>query len=80
MDNAQLFNEKEPHHSTTITTRVPLHLKKKWQQAAVLRGLSLTERDSLLLEEMLTRPPKINERLQKAISEELKQMESQDAV
>ena len=101
MNNAPFFKEKESsHQSTTITTRVPLHLKKRWQQAAILRGLSLTdflitaansatgavfeeedritlsERDSLLLAEMLTRPPRVNERLQKAISEELKQMGS----
>jgi uncharacterized protein (DUF1778 family) len=28
---------------TTITTRVPLHLKQRWQEAAALRGLTLTD-------------------------------------
>ena len=75
---------REPYQSTTVTTRVPLHLKQRWQQAATMRGLTLTdflitaannatgdifeeedrielsERDSLLLTEMLTRPPRLN--------------------
>ena len=91
-------SQAEPYQNTSITTRVPLHLKQRWQQAAALRGLTLTdfliiaannatgdvfeeedritlsERDSLLLAEMLARPPRLNERLHKAISEELKQM------
>ena len=90
--------QKESHRSTTVTTRVPLHLKQRWLQAATLRGLTLTdflitaandatghvfneedqialsERDSLLLKEMLTRPPRVNERLRKAISEEIEHM------
>ena len=96
MNNARLHEESR--HSTTVTTRVPVHLKQRWLQAAALRGLTLTdflitaandatgnvfkeedrielsERDSLLLAEMLARPPKPNERLRKAISEELEQM------
>ena len=96
MNNARLHEESR--HSTTVTTRVPVHLKQRWLQAAALRGLTLTdflitaannatgdifeeedrielsEKDSLLLSEMLTRPPKLNERLYKAVSEELKQM------
>ena len=98
MNNSQ--PRSEPHQSTTVTTRVPLHLKRRWQQAATMRGLTLTdflitavnnatgdvfeeddrielsERDSLLLAEMLTRPPKLNERLHKAVSEELKHFEA----
>ena len=96
MNNSQ--HRIESHQSTTVTTRVPLHLKRRWQQAAAMRGLTLTdflitaannatgdifeeedrielsEKDSLLLSEMLTRPPKLNERLHKAVSEEFKQM------
>jgi len=94
MNNTQ--SQRETYQSATVTTRVPLHLKRRWQQAAAIRGLTLTdfmitaannatgdifkeedrialsERDSLLLAEMLTRPPKLNERLHKAVSEELK--------
>jgi len=100
MNNTQGLRE-EHYRSTTVTTRVPLHLKQRWQQAATLRGLTLTdflitaandatgdvfreedrialsERDSLLLTEMLARPPRLNERLRKAVSEELEQMSSQ---
>ena len=96
MNNVQ--SRKEPHQNTSVTTRVPLHLKQRWQQAAALRGITLTdflitaannatsdifeeedrialsERDSLLLSEMLARPPRLNARLHKAVSEELKQM------
>ena len=96
MNNPRLRGE--PYQSATVTTRVPLHLKRRWQQAAALRGLTLTdflitaannatcdvfeqedrielsERDSVLLAEMLARPPRLNERLRKAISEELGQM------
>ena len=36
--------------------------------------IELSQRDQIKLAEMLTRPPKVNERLHKAISEELKQM------
>ena len=84
--------------SITVTTRVPLHVKQRWQQAASLRGITLTdflitaangaagnifeeedriylsERDYLLLSEMLARPPRVNERLRKAVSEELELM------
>jgi len=91
-------SRKEPCRSTTVTTRVPLHIKQRWQQAANLQGLTLTdflitavnsatgnvfeeedrielsERDSLLLAEMLVRPPRVNERLYKAVKEELVQM------
>ena len=96
MNNAQLH--KEPYQNTTVTTRVPLHLKQRWQQAAALRGLTLTdfliaaannatgnvfeekdrielsERDSLLLAEMLSRPPKVNETMRRAIQKRLKNM------
>ena len=96
MNNTQ--SKRETFQSTTVTTRVPLHLKRRWQQAATMRGLTLTdflitaannatcdifeeedrielsEKDSMLLAEMLTRPPKLNERLNKAVSEELKQI------
>jgi uncharacterized protein (DUF1778 family) len=89
---------RELHQSTTVTTRVPLHLKKRWQQAAALRGLTLTnflitaannatgnvfkkenriklsEKDSLLLAEILARPTNPNERLRKAVKAELEQM------
>ena len=88
----------ETRQNTTVTTRVPLHLKQRWQQAAALRGLTLTdfmisaandatgnvfdkedkillsERDSLLLAEMLAQPPRLNELLCKAVHEELEQM------
>ena len=36
----------------------------------------LSERDQIKLAEMLTRPPMVNERLHKVISEELKQMKN----
>jgi len=96
MNNDQPSSQS--YQSTTVTTRVPLHLKQRWQQAASLRGLTLTdflitaansatgdvfdeegridlsERDSLLLSEMLIRPPRLNESLRKAVAEELKQM------
>ena len=96
MNNAQI--QSETRQSATITTRVPLHLKRRWQQAAALRGLTLTdflitaandatsdvfeeedkiqlsESDALLLAEMLTRPPRLNERLRKAVREECEQM------
>jgi len=36
--------------------------------------IELSERDQVQLAEMLSRPPRVNERLHKAISEELKQM------
>jgi uncharacterized protein (DUF1778 family) len=88
----------ELRQCTTVTTRVPLHLKQRWQEAAALRGLTLTdflitaandatgsvfeeedrirlsERDSLLLAEMLTRPLRSNERLRKAVHDELEQI------
>ena len=38
--------------------------------------IELSERDQIKLAEMLTRPPMVNERLHKAISEELKQMKN----
>ena len=96
MNKSQI--QSEACQNSTITARVPFHLKQRWQQAAILRGVTLTdflimaandatsdvfeeeekiqlsERDSLLLAEMLARPPKINERMIKAISEELDQM------
>jgi uncharacterized protein (DUF1778 family) len=96
MNKSQI--QGEACQNSTITARVPYHLKQRWQQAAILRGITLTdflitaandatndvfeeeekiqlsERDSILLSEMLARPPKINERLSKAISEELEQM------
>ena len=36
--------------------------------------IELSERDQVQLAEMLSRPPRVNERLHKAISEELEQM------
>ena len=41
MNNVQTHSETR--QNTTITTRVPLHLKRRWQQAAALRGLTLTD-------------------------------------
>ena len=29
--------------STTVTTRIPVHLKERWQRAAVIRGVTLTD-------------------------------------
>jgi len=96
MNKSQI--QSETCQNSTITARVPFHLKQRWQQAAILRGVTLTdflitaandatsevfeeeeriklsERDSLLLMEMLARPPIINERMSKAIYEELEQM------
>jgi uncharacterized protein (DUF1778 family) len=92
--------QKERQKSITVTTRVPIHLKQEWQQAAAIRGLTLTDflitavngatkevfeeedkiqlsaRDSFVLAEMLSRPPRPNERLHKAVSEEFKLMDT----
>lgn len=37
------MNHAPMTQNTTVTTRVPLHLKKRWQQAAALRGVTLTD-------------------------------------
>ncbi|MDR3281117.1 MAG: DUF1778 domain-containing protein [Synergistaceae bacterium] len=90
--------QKGRPQNITVTTRVPLHLKQRWQQAAAIRGLTLTdflitavnnatgkvfeeeerielsERDSLLLAELLARSPKPNERLTEAVAKELDNM------
>ena len=29
--------------STTVTTRIPVHLKERWQHAAAIRGVTLTD-------------------------------------
>jgi uncharacterized protein (DUF1778 family) len=29
--------------SVTVTTRIPAHLKERWQQAAAIRGVTLTD-------------------------------------
>jgi uncharacterized protein (DUF1778 family) len=41
MNTNQLGSES--YQITTLTTRVPLHLKQRWQHAANLRGLTLTD-------------------------------------
>ncbi|GHS96208.1 hypothetical protein AGMMS50276_14230 [Synergistales bacterium] len=33
----------ERSNAATVTTRVPLRLKQRWQQAAVARGITLTD-------------------------------------
>jgi len=93
-----MFNETETR-KTMVSTRIPAHLKQRWQSAAALRGLTLTdfmifavnnatdavfeaennlslsERDQRKLSEMLSRPPRPNERLHTAIREQLEQMQ-----
>jgi uncharacterized protein (DUF1778 family) len=34
---------RDQRKSITITTRVPANLKQRWQQAATMRGLTLTD-------------------------------------
>ena len=29
--------------NTTVTTRIPVHLKERWQRAAAIRGVTLTD-------------------------------------
>ena len=88
MQNAVLQNEPR---SANIRARVPEEIKRRWQDAAFMRGQSLTDflvvaankeaaetffenerielsqRDQIRLAEMLSRPPRVNEAMWKAM-------------
>ncbi|MCL2009444.1 MAG: DUF1778 domain-containing protein [Synergistaceae bacterium] len=95
MPNVVLQNELR---SANIRARVPEEIKRRWQDAAFMRGQTLTDflivaanketaetflenehielsqRDKVQLAEMLSRPPRVNEAMWKAMQKRLENM------
>ena len=95
MQNAVL--QKEPRNAN-VRARVPEEIKRRWQDAAFMRGqtrtdflivaanketaetfwenerIELSQRDQIQLAEMLSRPPRVNEAMRKAMQKRLDHM------
>ena len=95
MQNAALKNELR---SADIRARVPEEIKRRWQDAAFMRGQTLTDflivaanketaetffenerielsqRDQIKLTEMLSKTPRVNEAMMKAMQKRLVNM------
>ena len=95
MQNALLQNEPR---NANIRARVPEEVKRRWQDAAFMRGQTLTDflivaankettetflenerielsqRDQIQLAEMLSKPPRVNESMCKAMQKRLENM------